>query len=492
MNLPARNHPVLDAFHPAVRAWFQHRFATVTAAQAQAWPLIRSGQSLLVAAPTGSGKTLTAFLAVLDELFTQALHAGGELPEQTLVVYVSPLKALSNDIQLNLQAPWPVSAPNWPPSGCPPLPCAPQCSGDTRRRNARPCAASPAYPGDHPESLYVLLGSTSGRQGLASVHTVIVDEIHAVAGNKRGSHLALSLERLQALCQRPLRRIGLSATQRPIERVAQYLVGHQRPCALVDIGHARQRDLAIEVPRAPLGAVMANDVWELVYDRLAQLALEHRTTLVFVNTRRLAERLARHLSERLGREAVAAHHGSLAKEFRLDAEQRLKRGELQVLVATASLELGIDIGEVDLVCQIGSPGSIAALLQRVGRSGHQVDGTPRVVFATTRDELIECVALLDCVRRGELDELHIPTHRWTCWPSRSSPRSVASPGTNRRCLRASPVRCPTPISTRRITRPCCACSPKVTAGARACAARTCTAMRSVPSCVEGAAASWLP
>ncbi|MBG8562065.1 DEAD/DEAH box helicase [Pseudomonas qingdaonensis] len=411
MNLPARNHPVLDAFHPAVRAWFQHRFATVTAAQAQAWPLIRSGQSLLVAAPTGSGKTLTAFLAVLDELFTQALHAGGELPEQTLMVYVSPLKALSNDIQLNLQAPLAGISAELAALGLPtPTLRTAVRSGDTPQKERAAMRRQPPHIlVTTPESLYVLLGSTSGRQGLASVHTVIVDEIHAVAGNKRGSHLALSLERLQALCQRPLRRIGLSATQRPIERVAQYLVGHQRPCALVDIGHARQRDLAIEVPRAPLGAVMANDVWELVYDRLAQLAREHRTTLVFVNTRRLAERLARHLSERLGREAVAAHHGSLAKEFRLDAEQRLKRGELQVLVATASLELGIDIGEVDLVCQIGSPGSIAALLQRVGRSGHQVDGTPKGrVFATTRDELIECVALLDCVRRGELDELHIP------------------------------------------------------------------------------------
>ena len=411
MNLPARNHPVLDGFHPAVRAWFQHRFATVTAAQAQAWPLIRSGQSLLVAAPTGSGKTLTAFLAVLDELFTQALHAGGELPEQTLVVYVSPLKALSNDIQLNLQAPLAGISAELAALGLPtPTLRTAVRSGDTPQKERAAMRRQPPHIlVTTPESLYVLLGSTSGRQGLASVHTVIVDEIHAVAGNKRGSHLALSLERLQALCQRPLRRIGLSATQRPIERVAQYLVGHQRPCALVDIGHARQRDLAIEVPRAPLGAVMANDVWELVYDRLAQLAREHRTTLVFVNTRRLAERLARHLSERLGREAVAAHHGSLAKEFRLDAEQRLKRGELQVLVATASLELGIDIGEVDLVCQIGSPGSIAALLQRVGRSGHQVDGTPKGrVFATTRDELIECVALLDCVRRGELDELHIP------------------------------------------------------------------------------------
>ena len=260
-----------------------------------------------------------------------------------------------------------------------------------------------------PESLYVLLGSDSGRQMLSTARTVIVDEIHAIAASKRGSHLALSLERLQALCAQPLMRIGLSATQKPIEAVSQFLVGRDRACEIIDIGHARPRDLDIEVPPVPLSAVMANDIWELVYDRLAALAREHRTTLIFVNTRRLAERLSRHLSERLGKEAVAAHHGSLAKEFRLDAEQRLKRGDLQVLIATASLELGIDIGDVDLVCQIASPRSIAGFLQRVGRSGHQVGGTPKGrLFATTRDDLIECAALLDCVRRGELDTLLIP------------------------------------------------------------------------------------
>jgi ATP-dependent Lhr-like helicase len=244
---------------------------------------------------------------------------------------------------------------------------------------------------------------------LGTTRTVIVDEIHAIAASKRGSHLALSLERLQALCAVPLMRIGLSATQKPIEAVSRFLVGRDRECEIIDIGHARPRDLGIEVPPVPLSAVMANDVWELVYDRLAALAREHRTTLIFVNTRRLAERLSRHLSERLGKEAVAAHHGSLAKEFRLDAEQRLKRGDLQVLIATASLELGIDIGDVDLVCQIASPRSIAGFLQRVGRSGHQVGGTPKGrLFATTRDDLIECTALLDCVRRGELDTLQIP------------------------------------------------------------------------------------
>ncbi|MEG1039644.1 MAG: DEAD/DEAH box helicase [Pseudomonas sp.] len=410
MNLPALNHPELQAFHPAVRTWFQRQFPSVTAAQAQAWPLIRDGQSLLVAAPTGSGKTLTAFLAILDELFEQGLN-DRQLPDQTQVVYVSPLKALSNDIQINLQAPLAGINQALIEQGHEALAIRTAVrSGDTPQKERTAMRRqAPHILVTTPESLYVLLGSDSGRQGLASVHTVIVDEIHALAGNKRGSHLALSLERLQALCARPLRRIGLSATQRPLQRVADFLVGQGRSCAIVDIGHARTRDLALEVPPVPLGAVMATDVWDLVYDRLTALAREHRTTLVFVNTRRLAERLTRHLSERLGTQAVAAHHGSLAKEYRLDAEQRLKSGALQVLVATASLELGIDIGEVDLVCQIGSPGSIAAFLQRVGRAGHQVEGTPKGrLFALSRDDLIECAALLDCVRRGELDLLHIP------------------------------------------------------------------------------------
>ena len=412
MNLPAQQHPVLALFHPAVGTWFRRHFATVTDAQARAWPLIHGGQSMLLAAPTGSGKTLSAFLAVLDELFCQGLEHGGELPACTQVVYVSPLKALSNDIRLNLQAPLEGISQALEDQGLkPPRISTAVRTGDTpQKERAAMRKLAPHILVTTPESLYVLMGSASGRAGLASVHTVIVDEIHALAGNKRGAHLALTLERLQALTGRPLRRIGLSATQRPVERVAQFLVGHQRPCAIVDIGHARQRDLALEVPPVPLGAVMATDVWNLVYDRLATLAREHRTTLVFVNTRRLAERLTRHLSDRLGKDAVAAHHGSLAKELRLDAEQRLKTGQLQVLVATASLELGIDIGDVDLVCQIASPGSIAAFLQRVGRSGHQVEGTPKGrLFPTSRDDLIECIALLDCVRHGELDQLHIPT-----------------------------------------------------------------------------------
>lgn len=411
MNLPESTDTALTGFHPAVSTWFRSTFPSVTGAQAQAWPLIRQRQSTLIAAPTGSGKTLTAFLAVLDDLVHQGLANGGELPDETLVVYVSPLKALSNDIQINLQNPLAGITEHLRNLGLPPLAIRTAVrTGDTPQKDRALMRKRPPHIlVTTPESLYVLLGSDSGRQMLASTRTVIIDEIHAIAAGKRGSHLALSLERLQGLCAEPLMRIGLSATQKPIDAVSRFLVGSGRACAIVDIGHARPRDLDIEVPPVPLSAVMANDVWERVYDRLAELAREHRTTLIFVNTRRLAERLARHLSERLGKTAVAAHHGSLAKEMRLDAEQRLKGGELQVLIATASLELGIDIGDVDLVCQIGSPGSINGFLQRVGRSRHQVGGTPKGrLFATTRDDLIECAALLDCVRRGELDTLQIP------------------------------------------------------------------------------------
>ena len=259
-----------------------------------------------------------------------------------------------------------------------------------------------------PESLYILMGSESGRQMLESTRTVIVDEIHAMVASKRGVHLALTLERLEALTGRRLRRIGLSATQKPIEDVARFLVGTgnlrddgSADCTIVDSGHVRERDLQLEIPAAPLEAVMSGEVWTQVYDRLAELVSEHRTTLVFVNTRRQAERLARHLTERLPAGQVTAHHGSMAKESRLEAEARLKRGELRALVATASLELGIDIGEVDLVCQLASPRSIAAFLQRVGRSGHSVGGTPKGrLFPLSRDDLVECTALLLAVRRG--------------------------------------------------------------------------------------------
>ena len=405
----------LDAFHPAVSGWFRRRFRAPTTAQAAAWPSIRAGQHTLVAAPTGSGKTLTAFLAAIDALVREGVEHGGTLPDATRVVYVSPLKALSNDIHINLEAPLDGIRAELEALGLPDVAIRTAVrTGDTPQAERNLLRKLPPHIlVTTPESLYVLLGSASGRAMLASTESVIVDEIHAIAGSKRGSHLALSLERLQSLCQRRLLRIGLSATQKPIETIADFLVGAQTTpggrCSIIDVGHSRPRDLAIEVPPVPLEAVMSNDCWELAYNRLAQLAQAHRTTLVFVNTRRMAERAARHLSERLGKQHVAAHHGSLAKELRLDAEQRLKRGELSVLVATASLELGIDIGEVDLVCQLGSPRSIAAFLQRAGRSGHSIDGTPKArLFPTTRDDLIECTALLDCVRRGELDALIMP------------------------------------------------------------------------------------
>ena len=401
-------------FHPAVRAWFDASFPSATEAQLRAWPNIQAGRATLVAAPTGSGKTLTAFLAAIDALVREGAVA--PLPDETRVLYVSPLKALSNDIRVNLEGPLAGIGAQLDAMGLPPHGIRSAVrTGDTStaERNAmrrRP----PHILVSTPESLYVLLGSDSGRAMLQTVRTVIVDEIHAVAGGKRGSHLALSLERLDALCaegQRPPPvRIGLSATQKPISAVADFLVGRAGgPCAVVDVGHVRARDLGLELPPLPLEAVMPNEVWERVYDRMAELVVLHRTTLIFVNTRRMAERLARHLGERLGAGHVAAHHGSLAKEYRLDAEGRLKRGELQALIATASLELGIDIGDVDLVCQVGSPRNIAAFLQRVGRSGHFVGGTPKGrLFPTSRDDLVECAALLDCVRRGELDVLRIP------------------------------------------------------------------------------------
>ncbi|MET0505340.1 MAG: DEAD/DEAH box helicase, partial [Luteibacter sp.] len=401
----------LAAFHPAVATWFANTFPAPTEAQVAAWPAIGSGRHTLVAAPTGSGKTLTAFLSAIDALVREGVRDGG-LRDRTTILYVSPLKALSNDIRINLEAPRAGIREQLRQQGLPDLEIRTAVrTGDTpaserERMKRRP----PHILVTTPESLYVLLGSESGRTMLSDVREVIVDEIHAVAASKRGSHMAVSLERLESLAQRRITRIGLSATQKPIEKVAAFLTGGgDQDCAIVDIGHTRRRDLALEVPPVPLEAVMSNDMWELVYNRLANLVEQHRTTLVFVNTRRMAERLSRHLSERLGKEAVTAHHGSLSREQRLDAEQRLKKGELRALVATASLELGIDIGDIDLVCQIASPRSIASFLQRAGRAGHAVGGTPKArLFPTSRDDLVECTALLDCVRRGELDALIMP------------------------------------------------------------------------------------
>jgi len=400
---------VLELFHPAVQAWFASAFAAPTAAQIEAWPAIKRGRHALVAAPTGSGKTLAAFLASIDSLVREGIERG--LRDETHVVYVSPLKALSNDIQKNLAAPVAGIRAELEQLGLPDVDIRTLVrTGDTLQSERESMRRRPPHiVVTTPESLYILLTSKSGRKMLATTGTVIVDEIHALAPNKRGAHLALSLERLEAIAGRELVRIGLSATQKPIEEIARFLVGDRGPCTIIDTGHVRKRDLAIELPSSPLEAVMSGDVWKQVYDRLAELVSEHRTTLIFVNTRRLAERAARHLSERIGDENVTAHHGSLAREQRLNAEQRLKRGELRALVATASLELGIDIGDVDLVCQIGSTRSIAAFLQRVGRSGHAVGGVPKGrLFPLSRDELCDCAALLDATRRGELDTIALP------------------------------------------------------------------------------------
>ena len=392
------------AFHPIVLRWFRDFVGVPMPAQVRGWSEIQSGRHTLIAAPTGSGKTLAAFLAGLNDLFVEGLESA--LPDEVRIVYVSPLKALSADVHKNLALPRRGITRLADEAGidAPRIRAAVRTGDTTSSERAAILRTPPHILVTTPESLYLLVTADRSRQMLRTVRTVIVDEIHAVIGTRRGAHLALSLERLQQVAERPLVRIGLSATQRPIETVARFLVGAHGDCAIVDEGHRRAIDLQLELPKSALEAVMSHEVWKEYYDRLASLVREHRTTLVFVNTRRLAERVARHLSERLGEEAVTAHHGSLSKDRRLDAESRLKSGQLKALVATASLELGIDIGHVDLVCQIGSPHRIATLLQRVGRSGHSVAGTPKGrVFPMSRDDLIETLALLRAARRGGLD-----------------------------------------------------------------------------------------
>ena len=396
------------AFHPAVCQWFEKTFPTPTPVQTAAWAEINTQQRVLIAAPTGSGKTLAAFLCAINDLVLQSRQ--GALEDKVHVLYVSPLKALSNDIEKNLQLPLQGIADELTEIGLPAHNIrAAVRTGDTPAGERAKMAKRPPHVlVTTPESLYLLLTSVSGRNMLAGVSTLIVDEIHALAANKRGSHLALSLARLDALCGSPPSRIGLSATQKPIRRIADYLCGGL-DCAIVDTGHKRHMDIRLELPDSPLAPVLANEVWEEIYERLVNYILEHHTTLIFVNTRRLAERIARHLAERLGEDAVTAHHGSLSRKHRLEAEQALKTGQLKALVATASLELGIDIGHVDLVCQMGTPGSISALLQRIGRSGHTVGETPKGrLFPLSRDDLVECVALQKALESGELDAIVIP------------------------------------------------------------------------------------
>ena len=441
-----KNNTGLADFHPASRAWFEERFGQATKAQADAWPQIRAGRHTLIAAPTGSGKTLAAFYAAIDMLLQRGLN--GELSEGVQILYVSPLKALSNDIQKNLEQPLNGIAEQLHLQGFAPVDIRIAVrTGDTPpSERARMAKKPPHILVTTPESFYLLLTSASGRAMLSTVRSLVVDEIHALLGDKRGSHLALSMERLQHLISsqssgntkdqsgRKLQRIGLSATQKPIDLVANYLVGNatgqsecdssslgevevegadsrwpKADCAIVDSGFRRELDIRIEVPKSPLSALMSNEVWDELYGRLVELIESHDTTLVFVNTRRLSERLALALAERLGDDVVCSHHGSMSKDHRHNAEQRLKAGSLKVLVATASMELGIDVGSVDLVVQFSSPKSIATFLQRVGRSGHSINGTPKgILFPLTRDDLIEASALVHSIRRGQLDAIVMP------------------------------------------------------------------------------------
>jgi len=429
----------LTRFHPVIAEWFASQVGQPTDVQLRAWPAIQSGTDALIAAPTGSGKTLAAFLSCIDQLFKQALAR--ELDDHTHVLYVSPLKALSNDIQKNLQKPLAEIGQLALQAGLlmPELRVLVR-TGDTPMTDRQQMLKRPPHIlVTTPESLFILLTAEKSRKILQTVRTVIVDEIHALAPNKRGAHLALSLERLEALTVTKPQRIGLSATQRPIELVAGFLVGNSkaslvngqssivpdsqadscqlsaissRPCTIIDVGHRRELDLAVEVPKDELSAVATNAIWSEVYDRVAELVRQHRSTLVFVNTRRLAERVSHYLEERLkdlGPDVVAAHHGSLSRQIRLSAEERLKTGKTRVVIATASLELGIDVGTVDLVCQIGSPRAIATALQRIGRAGHWIHAIPKGrLFAMTRDELLECAALVRAIRQGTLDQITVP------------------------------------------------------------------------------------
>src|SRR6202158_2966952 len=447
--MPSAVSPSLAWAHPLVQEWFTARFSTPTEPQEQGWPHILAGHTTLISAPTGSGKTLAAFLACIDRLVCKAL--AGELRDRTEVLYISPLKALGNDIQKKLENPLGKILQMAGDRGLlmPEIRTAVR-TGDTLMKDRRLMLKRPPHIlVTTPESFYILLTAEKSRAILRDVETVIVDEIHAVADDKRGVHLALSLERLEALTERPPMRIGLSATQKPIEEVARLLAGHsdfertrphrpprrsgssatQKPIeevarflagnsdsertrpdpVIVNVGHKRTLDIGVEVPSSELGPVASNEMWDEIYERIVQLVNAHRSTLVFVNTRRLAERISHQLGERLGEENVAAHHGSLARKLRLEAERKLKEGQVKVLVATASLELGIDIGTVDLVCHISSPRSIAVALQRVGRSGHWRGAVPKGrFFVTTRDDLAECAVLVRAIRLGELDRLIFP------------------------------------------------------------------------------------
>ena len=421
----------LEWAHPVVREWFLGRFGSATEPQIEGWPAILRGETTLISAPTGSGKTLAAFLVAIDRLLRLAIE--GSLAPATQVVYVSPLKALSNDVQKNLDGPLAEIQQLAAARGylCPPIRTGVRTGDTLPSERARMLRNPPHILVTTPESLYLLLTAARSRENLRHARTVIVDEIHAIADDKRGAHLALTLERLDALVcgenrlspgdfltgrSDPPQRIGLSATQNPIELLGEFLTGAncaRKPATIIQVGQRRKLDVAIEIPSDELGSVVTSAIWRDIYDKLAAYALAHRSTLVFVNTRSFVERIASALTERLeeqlGPDCVAAHHGSLARELRLDAEQRLKNGEVRILVATASLELGIDIGSVDLVCQIASTRAVAVAMQRVGRAGHWRGAIPKGrLFATTRDDLLEQAALIRKMRAGELDQLEIP------------------------------------------------------------------------------------
>ncbi|CEG57226.1 DEAD/DEAH box helicase [Legionella fallonii] len=396
--------------HPLVSEWFLNNIGYPTEPQRLGWPHILADKSTLISAPTGSGKTFAAFLICIDHLVRKAI--AGTLTDETEVLYVSPLKAVSTDVQKNLMQPLAAIQQLAASRGINMLSIDVAVrTGDTAAKERVAMVKKPPHIlVTTPESLYILLTAEKSRDMLRSVKTVIVDEIHAIANDKRGAHLSLSLERLEAITMKPLVRIGLSATQKPMELIAHFLVGNERPLPMIiDIGHAKHLQLSVEVPKSELGAVASNNQWDEIYDRIAELAQQNRTTLIFANTRRVAERAAHHLAERLGQDQVVAHHGSLSRKLRLSAETKLKNGELKALVATASLELGIDIGTVDLVCQLGSPRSISVMLQRVGRAGHWHGAISKgCIFATTRDELVECAALVYAIKQGDLDQLIIP------------------------------------------------------------------------------------
>ncbi|MGZ3498887.1 MAG: DEAD/DEAH box helicase [Vulcanimicrobiaceae bacterium] len=402
---------MIDTFHPLVSEWFAARFGKPTEPQVQGWPLIRSGRDVLISAPTGSGKTLAAFSLCLDDLIRRSEAA--DLPDETLVVYVSPLKALTNDVRKNLETPLGelLECARERGIALAPIRTAVRTGDTPALERQRMLRKPPHILVTTPESLFILLTAEKSRQLFANVSTVIVDEIHAMASDKRGSHLALTLARLDNLVEqggnkRP-QRIGLSATVRPLEDVARFL---SPGAEIIDVGSRREMTISVEVPDDDLGAVASNEMWAGIYDRVAELIKSHRTTLVFVGTRRMSERVAFALTERLGEGILLPHHGSLSREARFEAEDRLKKGELRAVVATASLELGIDIGAVDLVVQLGTPRSIAVALQRIGRSGHWVGAKPEGrLFATTRDELLECAALVHGIRSGAMDALRIPT-----------------------------------------------------------------------------------